>query len=141
MNFSGLVQSIEDIHLQSRAVATKAVNTALTLRNWLIGAHIHEFELNGEDRAGYGDGLFLRIAQELAARAVPNCDKIRLYRYRDFYRLYPQIVAALSPQFQKFLPQSAKTTKRRCMTGFMPRGRLELNLRSGNNRGACMCEL
>jgi len=105
MNFNTLVQAIADIHKQTRAGASKAVNTALTLRNWLIGACIHEFELNGDERAVYGEGLFVRIAQELATRAIPGCDKSRLYRYSDFYRLYPQIVAALSPQLRKFLPE------------------------------------
>ncbi|MDF9833056.1 hypothetical protein M2103_001273 [Ereboglobus sp. PH5-5] len=55
MNFDALIKSIADIHRQTHASATKAVNTALTMRNWLIGACIQEFELHGEDRATYGD--------------------------------------------------------------------------------------
>ncbi|MDF9828112.1 hypothetical protein M2447_002225 [Ereboglobus sp. PH5-10] len=39
MNFDALIKSIADIHRQTHASATKAVNTALTMRNWLIGAH------------------------------------------------------------------------------------------------------
>jgi hypothetical protein len=30
---------------------------------------------------------------------VSNFSKSRLYRYRDFYRFYPQMVATLSPLF------------------------------------------
>jgi predicted nuclease of restriction endonuclease-like (RecB) superfamily len=110
MNFNSLVQAIANIHQQTVVYATKAVNTTLTLRNWLIGACIHEFELNGEDRAAYGDALFSRISQELSALSVPNCSKSRLYRYRDFYKLYPQIVATLSPQFKKFLPSAKESS-------------------------------
>ena len=102
-NFDSLIQAIADIHKRSHASATKAVNMALTMRNWLIGACIQEFELHGEDRADYGGMLFDRIAGRLTEKGVSNCNKSRLYRYRDFYRLYPQIVATLSPQFQNLL--------------------------------------
>ena len=34
---------------------SRAVNISLTLRNWLIGCYIAEYELNGEDRAAYGE--------------------------------------------------------------------------------------
>ena len=37
--------------------AAVAVNQALVLRNWLIGAYIVEFEQNGTDRAKYGTRL------------------------------------------------------------------------------------
>lgn len=33
------------------------VNTALTIRNWLIGFYIVEYEQNGGDRARYGTSL------------------------------------------------------------------------------------
>jgi len=39
-----------------------------------------------------------RVAQ------VPSCDRRQLYRYVDFYRLYPKIVGTLSPQFRGMLP-------------------------------------
>jgi len=104
MSFDGLLQAISNIHQRTHASATKAVNTALTLRNWLIGVCIHEYELHGEDRAAYGDSLFAKMGERLTEKGVPNCNKSRLYRYRDFYRLYPQIVATLSPQFTSLLP-------------------------------------
>ncbi len=34
--------------------AQKQVNTSLTLRNWLVGYYIIEYEQNGQDRAEYG---------------------------------------------------------------------------------------
>ena len=37
MDFTNLVQVIIDIHKQTHTHAAKAVNSALTLRNWLIG--------------------------------------------------------------------------------------------------------
>ena len=106
MDFPKLVQSIIDIHRQTHIHAAKAINSALTLRNWLIGAYIAEFELHGEERAAYGEGLFSQLDERLTTRGIPNCGKSRLYRYRDFYRLYPQIVATLPPLFHDRLVET-----------------------------------
>ena len=54
-DFDALVSSIVHIHQQTQDFATKAVNVALTLRNWLIGCRIVEFEQEGKDRATYGE--------------------------------------------------------------------------------------
>lgn len=35
--------------------AAHAINTALTVRNWLISCYIVEFEQSGEDRTAYGN--------------------------------------------------------------------------------------
>ena len=104
MKFEQLVGQIRSIHDQLAAQASKAVNLGLTLRNWLIGCHIQEFELRGEDRSKYGERLFDSLAERLDTAGVPSCDRRQLYRYVDFYRLYPQIVGTLSPQFLKLLP-------------------------------------
>lgn len=89
------MKAITEVHLRAQGVAAKAVNVALTCRNWLIGAYIHGYELSGRDRAEYGGRLFEQLALQLAEKGIPNCNRSRLYRYRDFYRLYPQIGAAL----------------------------------------------
>jgi hypothetical protein len=34
---------------------SKQVNSVYTMRNWLIGHYIVEYEQHGEDRAAYGD--------------------------------------------------------------------------------------
>ena len=98
MNFNALVQTIADIHQRAYIGAAKAINTALTLRNWLIGAHIHEYELQGQDRAAYGDRLIGNLSESLLALGVPTCDKARLYSYVTLYRVYPQISEAVSAE-------------------------------------------
>ena len=70
---------------------------ALTLRNWLIGAYIHEYELRVQDRAQYGERLFERLGRRLTEIHIPNCNRSRLYRYRDFYLFYRQIREAIPP--------------------------------------------
>jgi predicted nuclease of restriction endonuclease-like (RecB) superfamily len=106
VNFDALVKAIAEAHRLTQASAARVVNASLTIRNWLIGAYIAEFELRGEDRAEYGAELFDRLAVRLGLVGVSNCNGSRLYRYRNFYRLYPQIPATLSPELRKLLPSS-----------------------------------
>jgi predicted nuclease of restriction endonuclease-like (RecB) superfamily len=106
--FADLVDLIRQTHQELAAQASKAVNVSLTFRNWLIGRHIAEYELRGQDRAQYGEQLLTELAREL--KAVSNCNRRQLYRYLRFYRLYPAIVGTLPPQF-KNLPATPATTE------------------------------
>jgi predicted nuclease of restriction endonuclease-like (RecB) superfamily len=65
------------------------VNLSLTIRNWLIGFYIVEFELHGEDRAVYGQKLFDELALRL--KKIKGIDRRSLYRFKDFYHQYPHI--------------------------------------------------
>jgi hypothetical protein len=71
MDFDSLVRAIAQVHDRMAAQAAKAVNVTLTLRNWLIGGYIREYELKGSDRARYGEGLFGALAEKLTALGVP----------------------------------------------------------------------
>ena len=51
ITFEHLVDSIHRIHTRLANQACRAVNVGLTMRNWLIGLYIDEFELRGADRA------------------------------------------------------------------------------------------
>lgn len=104
MDLPSLVRKIVDIHNHLVERATKAVNVSLTLRNWLIGLSIQNYELEGKDRATYGDRLFSKLSEDLTSRGISNCSRRQLYRYRDFYRAYPNIVGALPPQLHNLLP-------------------------------------
>src|SRR4030067_3130000 len=99
MNFDALVHAIADIHRRTQGAAVRAVNIALTCRNWLIGAYIHEYELQGQDRAEYGEQLMQRLANALRKQGVPACERPRLYAYLSFYRVYPQIREAVSREW------------------------------------------
>ena len=57
INFDTLAQSIQHTHTVLQQEAVKSVNISMTVRNWLVGFYIVEFEQNGEDRAIYGDKL------------------------------------------------------------------------------------
>ena len=98
IDFQYLVSTIQAVHQELVSHAGKAVNVSLSLRNWLIGCYISEYQLHGVDRAGYGEKLLKKLAQKL--ENISNCNRRQLYRYLKFYRLHPQIVGALPPQFQ-----------------------------------------
>ena len=97
-DFDSLVTSIVHLHQQTQDFATKAVNVALTLRNWLIGCRIVEFEQQGKDRAAYGERLLLALAQRLTAAGLKRVDVRELRRFRLLYEVYPQIRETLTPE-------------------------------------------
>lgn len=103
-DFSGLIQSLTHIHEHLKFQAAKAVNVNLTLRNWIFGWRIKEYELKGRDRAKYGERLFAAIAEKLTGLRVSNCALWQLYRYRNFYLAFPEILGTLSPKLQSMLP-------------------------------------
>lgn len=103
MNFKKLVHSIQQAHTELSAQAGKAINASLTLRNWLIGLYIFEYELNGSDRADYGKKIVERLAQQLQSLGISRTKVRELRRYRQFYECYPQIGESLTPQLQNTL--------------------------------------
>jgi hypothetical protein len=100
-----LVEAISQTHRHFSFQAGKAVNVALTLRNWSIGHFIEHYERNGVDRARYGDKLIDELAVSLQRQGLTRCDRRELYRYRQFFLIYPQIVEALPPQLGAMFPR------------------------------------
>ncbi len=97
LGFDSLVAAIEQTHVAFAAQAGKAVNISLTLRNWFIGHHIAEYELNGADRASYGERLIEQLASRLGQTGLKRLDARELRRFQQFYRAYPQIRETLAP--------------------------------------------
>ncbi len=100
---TSLIASIQAVDGALVSQATKAVNLCLTLRNWLIGYYIAEYELNGADRATYGEELIAELAKNL--QGVSNCNRRQLYGYLKFYKTYPQLGQAAPAHLEEFLPQ------------------------------------
>ncbi len=112
ITFDVLVQSICLVHKHMSLQAFKAINVSLTLRNWLIGMHIAEYELNGSDRAGYGSNLFNELAKKLAKYDVSGCRLRQLYNYRNFYERYPQILRTVPAKFKNLFLNTKKNLKK-----------------------------
>lgn len=76
-----------------RGVAVKTINQATTLRNWIIGCYIVEYEQNGRDRAKYGDNLLKSLEKCIGQKGL-NVTLFQLSRL--FYRDYPHIGTLVS---------------------------------------------
>jgi DUF1016 N-terminal domain len=97
LKFNELVFAIQQTHETLSTQASKAVNLCLTIRNWLIGNYINEYELQGSDRAGYAESLFEKLAKQLIKTGLKRMDARELRRFHLFYITYPQIRESLSP--------------------------------------------
>ncbi|MBT3209798.1 MAG: DUF1016 family protein [Bacteroidetes bacterium] len=100
MNLKHLANQISEMHNELFQKAVSAVNTALTVRNWWIGAYIVEYEQNGEDRAAYGTGLIPHLAKEIEIKGLSETN---LRVCRQFYILYPHIFSILQ-EIKEYFP-------------------------------------
>ncbi len=89
LDYGVLVTAIGQAHRTAQSHAVQAVNMALTLRNWLIGYHIFEYEQHGSDRAQYGEQLLDNLAADLRKRLGKGFGKRYLELFRQFYLRYP----------------------------------------------------
>ncbi len=100
----------------ARRASARAVNAVMTATYWEIGRRIVESEQKGKKRAGYGEALLKRLAEDLTARFGRGFSRQNLQQMRQFYLSYPlaaicQTVSGKLPgEAQKALPPlSAKT--------------------------------
>ena len=86
--FDELSASVLNTHQMAQAGAIRAVNQMATLRNWLIGCYIVEYEQNGSDRAKYGDHLLTRLEEKVNTKGL----NVTIFQTsRIFYNYYPQL--------------------------------------------------
>lgn len=91
MNFQKLIDTFDKTHKALQDKANKAINQTLTIRNWLFGFYIVEFEQKGTDRADYGAKLFSELAIQLKKKKLSATSTTNLRLYRQFYTTYPSI--------------------------------------------------
>jgi predicted nuclease of restriction endonuclease-like (RecB) superfamily len=106
MDISTLLTSICDAHQWFVGQATRQINTSLTLRNWLIGMYLFEYEQKGQDRAQYGAALYANIAARAQKMGLKGMSKSNLYGFQGFYLTYPQIFQFLAVKFQSIENQA-----------------------------------
>jgi predicted nuclease of restriction endonuclease-like (RecB) superfamily len=98
-NINELVSIIGETQHYFKLQASRQVDTALTLRNWLFGYYIAEYELNGADRAEYGQKIFKEIAKRLEKQGFRQIRERHLYLCKDFYMAYQNILRTVSAKF------------------------------------------
>lgn len=91
-SFDDLAGVICNTHDAAQTSAIKAINRMQTMRNWLIGYYIVEFEQHGKDRAQYGSGLLKKLEEKVNRKGLT----VTLFQLaRKFYQLYPQMGSLL----------------------------------------------
>ena len=87
-SFDHLSELVVQLHDTAYSATVKAVNRFATVRNYMIGFYIVEYEQNGNDRAKYGERLLKRLAERVNKRGI---NETLLTNSRKFYLSYPQI--------------------------------------------------
>lgn len=91
-SFNDLASIVQTTHDAAQSSAVKAINRMHTMRNWLIGYYIVEFEQHGKDRAEYGTQLLKKLEERVDRKGLTTT----LFKWaRKFYRLYPQMMENL----------------------------------------------
>jgi hypothetical protein len=88
VKFLDLVTHIAEVDDVSRMSAGRLVQQALSLRNWIIGAGVVEFEQSGEDRAAYGERLLLRLTDALTSTGCKGLSARNLKNFRQVALAY-----------------------------------------------------
>lgn len=93
-SFSDLASIIQTTHDAAQSSAVRAINRMQTMRNWLIGYYIVEFEQHGKDRAEYGAHLLKKLEERVDRKGL----NVTLFQTsRNFYNLYPQMEGLFVP--------------------------------------------
>ena len=92
---SGLVALLES----ARRISARAVNAVMTASYWEVGRRIVEFEQGGKKRADYGEMLLERLSADLTARFGRGFSLQNLYKYRQFFLTFPEILPTVSGEF------------------------------------------
>ena len=93
-SFSDLASIIQTTHDAAQSSAVRAINRMQTMRNWLIGYYIVEFEQHGKDRAEYGTQLLKKLEEQVNRKGL----NVTLFQTsRNFYNLYPQMEGLFVP--------------------------------------------
>ena len=88
-SFNDLASIVQTTHDAAQSSAVKAINRMQTMRNWLIGYYIVEFEQHGKDRAEYGSQLLKKLEERVNRKGLT---RNTFQSSRNFYRLYPQMI-------------------------------------------------
>ncbi|HUT04952.1 MAG TPA: PDDEXK nuclease domain-containing protein [bacterium] len=89
-DYGSILGDISSVIDAARRSAARSVNSIMTAAYWLIGRRIVEFEQSGEKRAGYGEKLLERLADDLTTRFGRGFSYPNLNKFRQFYLAYPQ---------------------------------------------------
>lgn len=106
MKLKDLSIKIQQVHTACSREAGRSVDITLTIRNWIIGCYIKEYEQVGLDRAEYGSRMLKNLAKELEKHKIPATSDTSLKLYRQFYEQYQSICIIISKNTNLLLEKS-----------------------------------
>ena len=93
-----LFDRIVSILEQARGNVVRAVNSNMVMAYWLIGSEIVQEMQGGEERAEYGKQVIEELSKRLTERYGKGFSLPTLWKYRQFYYVFPGRVTNLSPR-------------------------------------------
>ena len=83
-SFDHLSELVQQLHDSAYSSTVKAINRFATIRNYVIGFYIVEYEQHGNDRAKYGERLLKRLTERVNKRGInetllKNCVKQNMW--------------------------------------------------------------
>lgn len=118
-SYSGLLAGVVELLQQARRTSARSVNAIMTATYWEIGRRIVEQEMQGKERAGYGESLIENLASDLTAQFGRGFSRSNLFQMRDFYTAWP-IVQTPSGQLLGVRPSSPQQEKVQTLSGESP---------------------
>ena len=115
-SFDHLSELVLQLHDSAYSATVKAINRFATIRNYVIGFYIVEYEQHGNDRAKYGDRLLKRLSERVNRRGI---NETLLTNSRKFYLTYPQIkdyLTAISPTVSEKSTEKSPTLSDKFIT-------------------------
>lgn len=122
-----ILADLSTVIREARTSAVRTVNAVMTAAYWLIGRRIVEYDQAGEERAAYGEGLIVRLADDLGRRFGRGFSRQNLQQMRQFYLAYSSLEIRQTPSGES--GQIRREENRRTASGEWPALPTELSLR------------
>jgi hypothetical protein len=97
-----LFDRVVSILERARGNVVRAVNSNMVMAYWLIGREIVQDVQGGEERAEYGKQVIEELSKRLTERYGKGFSSPTLWKYRQFYQVFPGRVTILSPAGTEF---------------------------------------
>lgn len=108
MDITLLISQINSTEGYFKGKISRTIDRNLTIRNWLIGYYIVEYEQKGKDRAEYGSELLQTIADKLKTKGFSQRN---LKLFRQFYTRYAHIGQTVTAFLENEIRQTVSRTE------------------------------
>ena len=108
-DYAGLHRDVVSVVESARRTAARNVNAVMTAAYWEIGRRIISSEQGGQARAGYGQTLIARLAEDLTRRFGRGFGKANLASMRAFYLAWPAAEIFQTPPGKSAAPENVQT--------------------------------